>query len=134
MQNEFNLTVITPDKKFCSQSVTEVVFSTPEGRVGIMAGHMPIIAAVAEGTIDIYTGGVSKTAAISQGFAEITPTCAEFFVDTVEWADEIDVIRAKEALDRAALRLKSELSRVEYVRTRASMARALARIKAAGQS
>ena len=134
MASDFTLSVLTPDKCFLSGEAQEIVFDTPAGRLGIMAGHMSMIAAVAEGTIEILIDGEWKTAAVSQGFADIGENKVELFVDTVEWSDEIDTARAREALERAELRLKGNISRLEYVRTRAAVARALARLKAAGFS
>ena len=130
--HEFTLIILTPDKCFFSGSAQEIIFNTPKGRVGVMAGHMPMVAAVVEDTVDILVDGAWKTAAISQGFAEISRNMAEFFVDTVEWADEIDAVRAREALERARARLKSEHSHLEHMHAQAAMARALARLKATG--
>ena len=125
-----SLTVLSPEKDFFEGKVREVIFSTPEGRIGVMAGHAPIVAAVAEGVMEIFDGNEWRIAAVGQGFSEIAYDKAEFFVDTVEWADEIDAVRAKQALDRAEHRIHSNISRVEYLRTQAAMSRALARLKA----
>ena len=133
MPGTFQLTILAPDKRFFDEPVEEVIFDTPQGRIGIMAGHEPMVAAVAEGLINIMAvGGEWKTTAVaSPGFVDIRGNAVEFFVDTVEWADEIDTARAQEALLRAEHRMKSGLSRVEFARTQASMSRALARLKAA---
>ena len=128
--NLLSLTVLSPEKNFFEGEVREVIFSTPEGRIGVMAGHAPVVAAVAEGILEILDGDEWKIAAVGQGFSEIAYEKAEFFVDSVEWADEIDAIRAKEALARAEQRIRSNISRIEYMRTQAAMSRALARLKA----
>ena len=125
----FTLKILTPEKDFYEGVADEVVFSTPEGRIGIMSGHAPMIASVAEGIIEILVGNEWKTAATGQGFAEIAYDKAEFFVDTAEWADEIDAIRAKEALDRAEHRLRNNQNRMEFLRSQAAMSRAIARLK-----
>ena len=131
MENSrFSLTALTPEKQFFSAEVTEVVFSTPEGRLGIMAGHSPMVVSVSECIMEILADGEWKIAAIGQGFAEIEYDKAEFYVDTAEWADEIDAVRAKDALERADRRIRSHLSLKEYLRTQAAMNRALARLKA----
>lgn len=129
---EFTLRVLTPDKRFWDGPAYQIVFSTTEGSMGVMAGHAATIAAVAEGTLAIYDAeNHSRVAAISQGFAEIRGSLVELFVDSVEWADEIDTARAAEALRRAEERLRHKLSRVEYLRTQTAVARASARLKAA---
>jgi len=125
----FELKILTPEKDFYEGEASEVVFSTPEGSIGIMYGHAPMIASVAEGIIDILVGDEWRTAATGQGFAEIAYDKAEFFVDTAEWADEIDAVRAKEALERAEHRMRSNINRMEFLRTQAAMSRAMARLK-----
>jgi F-type H+-transporting ATPase subunit epsilon len=127
----FHLRLLSPDRSFFDGEATEVVFSTPEGRLGVMAGHAPLVAAVAEGVVEINSGGERKIAAVGQGFAEISGDLAEFFLDTAEWADEIDVLRAQDALHRAEMRKRGRLVRIEQIRTQAAMSRALARLKAA---
>ena len=131
MAETFTLSIFVPDKRFLEMNVQEVAFTTPEGRLGVMAGHMPMVASVVEGVIDINRDGEWKAAAVSQGFAEIDGGHTAFFVSTAEWASEIDTSRARDALQRAELRLQSDLSRIQYVRTKAAVARALARLKAA---
>jgi len=127
----FTLKIMSPEKKFFDGEAVEVVFSTPEGSIGIMGGHSPMIAAVSEGVVRILTEDDWKIAAVGQGFCEITSTVAEFYLDTAEWADEIDVVRAREALERANHRINNIKSKQEYLRTQASISRALARLKAA---
>jgi F-type H+-transporting ATPase subunit epsilon len=133
MPESFKLRVFVPDKRFFDDDAQEILFATPAGRIGVMAGHMPMVASVSAGTLDILRGDDWKTAAVSQGFAEIAGDTVTLFLDTAEWADEIDTVRAREALERAELRLKSELSRMQYIQTRTAIARALARLKAAAQ-
>ncbi|MDR1203958.1 MAG: ATP synthase F1 subunit epsilon [Peptococcaceae bacterium] len=130
----FQLDILTADKFFTSQSAQQVVFSSPSGRLGVLAGHMPMIAAVLEDPLEIRTeDGTWRVAAAGQGFTEITQEHVRFYLDTVEWADEIDVVRAKEALERASARLKGSLNHMEYVRTHAAIARAITRLKVAGK-
>ena len=129
-QSLLSLSIMSPEKDFFEGEVREIVFSTPLGRLGIMAGHAPVVAAVSEGVLEIMYGDERKIAAVGQGFAEIAYEKAEFFVDTVEWAEDIDAIRAREALERAEQRIRSNINRIEYMRTQAAMSRALARLKA----
>ena len=127
----FPLKILCPEKDFFEGEVKEVVFSTPEGSIGIMAGHAPMFAAVSEGVVDVFIDDGWRTAAVGQGFCEVSYHRAEFFLDSAEWSEDIDVARAKEALERAEHRIHSTQSRQEYLRTQASMSRALARLKAA---
>jgi len=130
-QAQFMLTILCPEKEFFNEQANEVVFCTPEGSIGIMAGHSPLFAAVSEGVLEIFSDGQWKVAAVGQGFCEVSYHRAEFYLDSAEWADEIDEARAKEALERAEHRLQDTISKQEYLRTEASISRALARLKAA---
>jgi F-type H+-transporting ATPase subunit epsilon len=126
-----HLHLLTPEKNFFDGDVGEVIFTTSEGSIGIMAGHSPTFASVVEGIIEVRVDDEWRIAAVSQGFARIRYELAEFYLDSVEWGDDIDVMRAEQALKRAEERGKAEQSRVEHVRTQAAMSRALARLKAA---
>ena len=130
----FSLIILCPKKDFFEGEVREVVFSTPVGRIGVMAGHAPMVAAVAECLLEIMTTEGTRIAALGQGFAEIANNKAEFFVDTAEWAEEIDAARAKEALELAQQRLHSNITRIEHLQAQATMSRALARLKAVESS
>jgi F-type H+-transporting ATPase subunit epsilon len=132
MPGVFSLSVLTPEKNLFTGEAAEIIFSTSVGRVGMMAGHSPMFAEVTEGIMEILVGDEWKVAAVGQGFGEIAYNNAEFFVDTAEWADEIDAARAKEALERAASRIRGSISRVEYLRTQAAMSGPWARLKCAG--
>ena len=127
----FPLKILCPEKDFFNGEAKEVVFSTPEGSIGVMAGHAPMFAAVSEGVMEIFVNDEWRTAAVGQGFCELSYHRAEFYLDSAEWAEDIDVARAKEALERAEHRIHSTLSRQDYLRTQASMSRALVRLKAA---
>ena len=132
MSETFLLEVFTPDKLFMSQPVRQVVFSSSSGRLGVMNGHMPMISNVMDDSLDIQMeDGNWREAAASEGFMEVLPEVVRFFLDAVEWADEIDVVRAREALVRASGRLQGKLSHLEYVRTHAAITRAMTRLKVA---
>jgi F-type H+-transporting ATPase subunit epsilon len=38
---------MTPDRIFFSDNVEMVIVTTPQGELGVLAGHMPLVAAIA---------------------------------------------------------------------------------------
>ena len=130
MQKTFELLVMTPEKDFFSDKVTQIVITTPEGEMGIMADHMPVIAVVAESVLRIDKDGAWRYAAVGQGFLDMTSDIVELFVDSAEWAEDIDVLRSEMALRRAEERLRGKLSHTEYLHTHTAVARASSRLKA----
>lgn len=129
MANTFNLEIVTPDRKFFSGEVEMLVLKTPEGEIGILKDHMPMVVAVAIGPIRIQKDGDWLEAVLSEGFMKIMQDKTVILVDTAEWPNEIDINRAKAAQERAKERLQSQLSRVEYMRTQAALQRAFSRLQ-----
>ena len=46
MAKNFNFEVVTPDRLFFSEEVEAIAFSTPEGEMGVLAEHAPMLIAV----------------------------------------------------------------------------------------
>ena len=132
MDNTFHLSVITPEHEFFDGQAESLVFSCQDGEIGVMAGHMPMVAAVMDGDISFKVGGEWKTAANSEGYVTIMPDQVLLMVQTVEWPDQIDIARAERAARRARERLRQKASMHEYHEARTSLSRAMARLRVTG--
>lgn len=129
MASTFYLEIVTPERKFFSGDVEMVVLKTPGGEIGILKEHMPMVIAVAIGPIRIKKDGEWLEAVLTEGFMEIKQDKTVILTDTAEWPNEIDINRAKAAKERAEERMQRQLSRQEYMRSQAALARALARLR-----
>ena len=129
----FLLEILTPERMFFSEQVESLVIKTADGELGIMAGHAPTLTPVSIGAIKIKKDGQWIEAVLTEGFMKIDPNTSIILADTAEWPNEIDENRAGEARLRAEERLQSKLSRQDYLRSQAAMARALARLKVTGK-
>ena len=129
MENTFFLEIVTPERSFFSGEVEMVVLKTPEGEMGILKGHTPMIANVAIGPMRMKQNGEWLEAVLNEGFIEIKQDRAIILSDTAEWPHEIDENRAKAAKERAEERLHSKVARIEHIHSRAALSRALARLK-----
>lgn len=129
MKPVFNLEIVAPQRKFYSDEVEMVVVKTPNGEVGILAGHVPVIIVIEVGPIRIKKNGEWFDAVLSEGYMEVQQDKAIIIVDSAEWPHEIDENRAKAAKERAEERLRKQLSKIEYVSTQAALARAMARLR-----
>lgn len=127
----FNLEIITPEKKFFSDKVEMIILKTIGGEVGILPQHAPTVMTVAIGNIRIKQNGEWKEAVLTEGFMEVRQDETIILVDTAEWPGEIDVNRAKEAKERAEERLRRQTSQLEYIQSKAAVARAMERLKSA---
>lgn len=105
----FQLKIIAPERIFYEDDVTFVEFRTTEGDIGVYPGHISLTSIIAPGIMKIHTpSGEIKEAALLEGFSEILADEVTILAEAVEWPEEIDVNRAKEAQIRAERRLQSE--------------------------
>lgn len=98
----FNLKVVTPSRELLNEEVERVIVRTTSGDVGILKGHTNYIAPLAIGALKVVTADQkSQVAAIAGGMVKVDETGTTILTTTCEWADEIDVERAKRAGERA---------------------------------
>jgi F-type H+-transporting ATPase subunit epsilon len=131
--------VVSPEAVLYSGEADMVVTRTLEGgEVAFQAGHAAFLGALVENHTRVFqTDGTVQDIAIHRGFVEVsgTPTRVSILSDTAELAEDIDVERAKEALERHQRMLRSqsvESSMVEVAT--AGRDRAQARLRATGTS
>jgi F-type H+-transporting ATPase subunit epsilon len=130
MSDTFYIEILTPERKFFWGDVESVIVKTPTGEMGILKDHMPIVVLIDTGAIQIKKDGEWFEAVLSQGFMEVKQNKAVILVDTAEWPDEIDMNRAKAAKERAEERMLRKLNHTEYIRSKAALERAMARLAA----
>ena len=121
--NTFSLKVIACDKVFYDGRCAQVVLPLHDGLKAIQAHHENMVFAVEVGEIRILEeNGNTIYGVTGTGFAQIINNRATVIVDTCESPEEIDVRRAEE-------QLRQKQSIEEYHRSKASLARAMARLK-----
>ena len=98
----FHLKVLTVDKQFFDGEVDRIVVRTSQGDVGILPNHVPYVAALGVGGLTIIRNGERRVAAVSGGFVDVSAEQTVVLARTCEWADEIDVARAKAILQKKA--------------------------------
>ena len=101
-----------------------------DGEFGIMAHHENMVIATREGEFRFQDkDGNTQKAIAGQGFVEIDNNNVTFLADTVETQEEMELNKAKAALERAREQSQQERRHWEYQMSQASLARALARLK-----
>jgi F-type H+-transporting ATPase subunit epsilon len=132
--SKLRLLIETPEKQFFAGDAESVIMDTLDGEIGVLPGHLPMIAALVTGHIRINAGGTWREAALSEGFAQIKNETVIIMADTAEWPEDIDVNRALEAKQRTEERLKSRQSEIEYMRAQIALKRALNRLSVSGKN
>ena len=101
-----------------------------DGEKAILANHEDMIIAIVPGVLRFETeDGEKQEAAVSGGFAEVINNRVKVLVLTAERPEEIDVIRAREAKERAEEQLRQARSMQEYHQNQMALARAMTRLR-----
>lgn len=134
MAENIRLEVVTPEKSVVDEDVKIVIAPGSLGEFGVLAGHTPFMTTLKLGTIR-YTdaSGVERCIFVSGGFAEALPNKVTVLAESAERRCDIDLERARTALERAEKRLKEEAHKqdLDYTRAKAALERALHRLKLA---
>ncbi|PWM62313.1 MAG: ATP synthase F1 subunit epsilon [Subdoligranulum variabile] len=133
MANTFLLEIVTPEKQVFTGQVESLILPAVDGSYGVQPGHEPVVTAVEPGTTRYKADGQWHELVVMQGFAEIMSDYAVVLVSAAERPEDIDAARAERAKERAEERLRQHESRQEYLRSKAALARAMARLSATRQ-
>lgn len=126
-----HLRVMTVDRCFYDDDVDRIIIRTTQGDVGILPNHVPYIAAIGIGCLTIFKEGEKRVSAVAGGFVEVSRDQTVVLARTCEWADEIDVYRAREAAERARAAIRQRESSREQDLAQAKLKKAVNRIRIA---
>lgn len=130
----FPVDIIAIDKVAYSGPCESLVIPAMDGEMGILAGHVPEVVAIQAGELRYTIDGNTTILAVGDGFMEISDTGVNVMVDFAERADEIDMIRAQAAADRARERIQAHKDAQTVAHAEAALARAIARLRVGGQN
>lgn len=125
----FHLEIVTPDGLVFDGDAQSLLVHTEDGDIQILRGHTDYFASVAIGRAKVIDAdGTSRIASCAGGFLSVEKGNVRLVAITFEYADEIDVKRAKAAAERAEQKLeKAADDRAEKL-AKAKLSRALNRI------
>jgi F-type H+-transporting ATPase subunit epsilon len=119
--------LVAPDRMVWSGEAEIVLARTVDGEIGILPRHAPLLGVLVENPVTIRRAEEDDlVAAVHGGFLSVTGERVDVLAEIVELSDEIDVARARRALEEA------EGSEEEA--DKAAARRARARLRAAGET
>jgi F-type H+-transporting ATPase subunit epsilon len=132
----FSLKIIASNKIFFEGKCETLTVPALDGELEIMAHHQNMVVATQVGGIRFKEEGSEEyqKAIVGIGFVHIANNRVTMLVDTCEKPEDIDRVRAEEALERAKEQLRQKQSIQEYHVSRASLARAMYRLKSTSSS
>lgn len=120
--------LVSVERAIWSGEATAVFARTRDGELGILPGHTSLLGALEPGWVVRIDreGEDALRVAVHGGFLSVGKDGVSVLAEMAETADEIDVSRAKSALDKADPKSGPE--------GEAAHSRALSRLRAAGES
>lgn len=131
----FSLQIVTPDGEHYDGHAEKLIVRTITGDVCILPRHCDYVTALGMGEAKVwFEGGAARAAACIGGMLIVAGNAVKLIPTTFEWADEIDVERAQQAVVRAReLIARPGLSDREKTMAEARLRRAQVRVSVAGR-
>src|SRR5271163_3194250 len=128
------LEVVTPARHVLTQTVQSVEMPGKDGYLGILPGHAPLITELGVGVLTYLKGAETHYLTVINGYAEVLPDRVIVLAEISERAEEIDLARARTALERAQGELgKAGSPDVDSEAAASALQRALIRVQAASK-
>jgi F-type H+-transporting ATPase subunit epsilon len=126
------VSVVTPDGPVYNAEVEMVSTKAQSGELGILPGHIPMVAPLEIAALRLKREGKTDFVAINGGFLEVRPDQVTILAQSAEKAEDIDVERALRAKERAEQRLREQHQEsLDFRRAETALKRAINRINIA---
>lgn len=124
-----DVSVVTPSGPVLEGSFDMVVCKAETGEIGILPGHIPLVAPLQISAVRLKNGNETKKLSVNGGFMEVQPDKVTILAQSAEKATEIDVKRAQDAKERAERRLQAKQDTIDKTRAELALRRATNRLE-----
>ena len=127
------LRVLAPDQSVFDGSADEVILPSTTGQLGILPGHVSLLAALDVGVLRVRADGGWKSIALMGGFVEVEADDVTVLVNSAELGSSIDSSAAESELQAARTavsKMEGQPASPEKVKAQQSLDRARARAQA----
>ena len=131
MAQTMQLDIVSAEKSIFSGAVEFVSARAVHGDVGILPRHAPLLVQLQPGEVRVkMPGGEEEYFYVSGGIMEVQPNIVTVLADTAARAKDLDEAAALEAKARAERALKDRSADIDYAKTQAELAAAMAQLRA----
>ena len=124
----FAVKIVTPDGIAFDGYAESVTVRTTTGDLGILAGHINLVAPLGMGRCTLVMDNQRRYGACIGGMISVMDSKVTLVATTFEWAEDIDPDRAERSYQRAQATLQSkDSSKTDLVLAEARLKRALVR-------
>ncbi|SDK15016.1 F0F1 ATP synthase subunit epsilon [Sediminibacillus albus] len=122
------VSVVTPDGPVMEDSYEMVSLKAENGELGILPGHIPLVAPLTIGAVRLKGPEQTNRLAVNGGFVEVRPDKVTILAQSAEKPSDIDVERARKAKERAERRLQTKQDDIDFRRAEHALRRAINRL------
>ncbi len=131
-KSTMQLKVVTPERILFEGDVNELVIDTKSGQITVFPNHQAMVTILKAGEAIIRTGEEERPLVLSGGILEVAQNKAVILADTAEHVNELDLERAKQAVELAEkLIVEKKFEPHEYEALQANLAKHKSRYTAA---
>ena len=125
----FKLKIVTPDGLIYDGEAEKLIVRTTSGDYCLMARHINYVAGLGMGMATLVADGKTRYAACIGGMVTMQENKATLVASTFEWAEDIDLERAKNSQKKAeaVLANQASISAQEIALAEARLKRSLVR-------
>lgn len=126
MSSQFELTIVSAERKIFNGNVTSMRVSGVEGELGVYAGHMPLLTAIKPGMVKFtLDDGKEDFIYVSGGFLEVQPTVVTVLADIAIRGEELD----EQRILASKRKVEETLSKTNNADITAKLAREIAKLR-----
>jgi len=131
----FQLEILTPEREVFNAPVSCAILTGTSGVFELLPRHEPLLCPLGVGLLGVQKPDASTEVlyAVHGGFLEVSGNKATVLADSAEHGDEVDLERARGAMQRAKERLTAHTDAADELnrdRARLALMRSVARIDA----
>ncbi|EGQ26646.1 F0F1 ATP synthase subunit epsilon [Mammaliicoccus sciuri] len=127
--SKIKVNIVTPDGPVCEMDANMVIAVTEAGEIGVLPGHIAMVAPLQIGALRLKTDGKTETVAVHGGFIEVRPEVVTVLAQSAEMAKSIDIARAKRAAEKAEADLKAKTDSLDLRLAELDLKRAINRMQ-----
>ena len=102
MAKTFHVSILTPEHEFYNGQIEMLDVSAIDGKLCVLADHAPTVVGLTEGELTLRDEkGITRWAAASDGFMTITQDETVVMLQSAEWPEDIDRMRAERSERKA---------------------------------
>lgn len=126
--------VVTPSRLLLDEAVDEVTAPGALGEFGVLPNHIAFLTLLEPGELSYKQENERQYLVVSGGYAEVLENVMTVLADAAEYADEINVERARRAKERAEASVaQAQQETKDALAAQAALRRAQARLEVASK-